>query len=193
MGADPAHAQAGGLDLGNLDTRISSGIYLPVGTYGDYYGFGPNVGLDVAYPLADRVQMLLDLDLDLLKNDATYVPDGSAWRYRLGLQGRVVEGDGVLVTGHLGAGATTVRTDDLVFTEDPFRSERIAGTRFTGTGGLRLGFEMDGGLAWWVGADLNWSPAPEEDAQLLREVSPTDLEPLDSETTVGISLGLSLP
>lgn len=192
-GSSPAHGQVGNVSLGDLDTRISSGVSLPVGTYGDYFGFGPNFGLDVAYPLNDRLHVLLDLDLDFLNEGASYVPDGKAWRYRLGLQGDLIGGDGARLTGHLGAGATTVRTDELVFTDDATRSEKISGTRFTGTGGLRLGLETEDGLTWWLGADLNWSPAPDEDARLLREVSLAELEPLDSETTVGISLGFSLP
>lgn len=193
MGTSPVHAQIGSVNLGDLHTRISSGVSLPVGTYGDYFAFGPNFGLDVGYPLGDRLQVLLDLDLDFLNDGATYAPDGKAWRYRLGLQGDLIGGDGARLTGHLGAGATTVRTDELVFRDDITRSERISGTRFTGTGGLRFGIETPDGLTWWLGADLNWSPVPDEDAQLLREVLLDDLEPLDSETTVGISLGFSLP
>ena len=82
LGPAPAQAQIGGVDLGDLDARFGSGIALPVGTHGDFYGFGPSFGLDVAYPVNDRLDVLLDLDLDLLRNNATYLPDGKAWRYR---------------------------------------------------------------------------------------------------------------
>src|SRR5687768_674082 len=77
--AQPARAQDGGLKL-----RLHGGIVQPVASTGDYFKFGPSASVDVGYPLNERVDVMLDLDMDWFNTTDIYpTPTTNLWRYRV--------------------------------------------------------------------------------------------------------------
>src|SRR5687768_3425407 len=41
-----------------------AGVVRPAGTFDDYFDFGPTVGVEAAYPLRDRVDVVAGADFD---------------------------------------------------------------------------------------------------------------------------------
>src|SRR5688500_6364512 len=88
--ARPAQAQ-----LGDVGVRLHGGIVQPLGSFGDYFEFGPSFGLDLGYPLNERLDLKLDLDLDWINTtDIHPTPVTNLWRYRVGLEGDLFGDEG---------------------------------------------------------------------------------------------------
>lgn len=192
--AQPAHAQ-----LGDVGVRLHGGVVVPVAGYGDYFRFGPSVGVDAAYPLSERLDLKLDLDMDWVQTTAVYpTPDTNLWRYRLGLDADLVEDRGdnrFLLQGHAGAGLTTARSKQFwLESQETYEFEGLTlnETALTATGGLRLGMRTPDGITWWLTGKLNWSPVDDLHAQYLQELSRDQLDPLGSALSTAITLGVTL-
>jgi hypothetical protein len=192
LGAAPSARAQSALDFG-----LHGGAILPLSTSGEYFELGPSVGLDVAYPVASRVDLKLDLDLDVLNRNQYYpVPDIRFVRYRAGLEAGLLgdrdEGT-LLVRAYVGAGGTTFRSTEFwVETRPTIDPERIKSTAITGTGGLRLGVRTGTGLVWWLGGMLNWAPLSDANKKVLGELSRNDLGPIGSLTSATLTLGFNL-
>jgi len=181
----------------DLTWRLHGGIAVPMSGFGDYFEFGPTVGLDVGYPLAARLDLKLDVDLDVVNRHQFYpTPDIQLWRYRLGLEVDPLGAQPdsrLLLRVHAGAGATTFRSTE--FWPDNRTSAdgaRIRRTALTGTGGVRVGLRTGSGLEWWLGGKLNWAPLTEEDKGVLRDAVRNSLSPLGAATSAAITLGFNL-
>lgn len=202
--AQPAHAQ--------LKWRLHGGVVKPTATGSEYFSLGPSVSVDVAYPLAERVDVLLDLSWDYLNTDDTHpTPVTNFWRYRAEIEGALL-GDGetgVSVNAFGGVGATTVYSHKFYLVSQTakhlaeegvpytFEGERLRGTALTGTGGLRVGAHSPDGIMWWLSGKVNWTPLNDFNKDALHELStnkfePQGLSPLSSVMGVSITLGVSL-
>jgi hypothetical protein len=207
VGAQPAHAQ-----LSTLKWRVHGGVMNAMATGDDYFSLGPSVAVDAAYPLAERVDLQLDLGWDYLNTDDTHPsPVTNLWRYRAELEGRLV-GDGesgLSVSAFGGAGLTTlyshkfylvsqaqkhIREEGVPYT---YEGERLRGTSLTGTGGLRIGAHSPDGIMWWLTGKLNYMPLNQFNQDALHELStnsvePNGLSPISSVVNFAITLGVSL-
>lgn len=192
--AEPAHAQ-----LADLKGRLHGGIVQPLAKTGDYFKFGPSVGLDVAYPVGERLDVVLDLDMDWLNMTDIYpTPTTNLWRYRLGLEGDLLGDSGdarYLLKALAGAGATTVKSHQFwLASRRPyqFKGETINQTAMTATGGLRLGLRTPDEITWWLTGKLNWSPIQDTNQDALQELARNQLDPLGSALSASITLGVTL-
>jgi len=192
--AQPARAQDAGVKL-----RIHGGIVQPVASTGDYFKFGPSAGVDVGWPLSERVDAVLDLDMDWFNTTDIYpTPTTNLWRYRVGIEGALVgepTGGSFLLKGLAGVGATTIRSHKFwLLSRQPYtyEGENINQTSLTATGGLRLGMRTPDGLTWWLSGKLNWSPLSDLNKDALQELADNKLDPLGSAMSVAITLGVTL-
>ena len=197
--AQPAQAQ-----LSSVRLRLHGGIVQPLALGSEYFSFGPSAAVDAAYPLSDRLDLVLDLGWDYLNTDRYKpTPVTNLWRYRAELETALVGGgddDGMSVRAFAGVGATTFRSHKFwLLSRRPytFDGERIRGTALTGTGGLRLGLPTPDGVTWWLSGKLNWTPINDSNSDALRELStdqatPNGFDPISSMLGASITLGLSL-
>ena len=195
--AQPAQAQ-----LSSVKLRLHGGVVQPLAVGGQYYSFGPSVAVDAAYPLSDRLDLLLDLGWEYLNTDRYKpTPVTNVWRYRAELETSLMGDEGSFsVNAFAGVGATTFRSHKFwIKSRQPytFDGERIKGTALTGTGGLRLALPTPDGVTWWLSGKLNWTPMSDSNGAALRELStdqatPTGYDPISSMLGASITLGLSL-
>lgn len=185
---------SGAAQLSDLDVRIHGGWTAPTGDFSQYFAGGPNFGLDVRYPLVDRVALLGDLSYEYLNNEASYVPETGLFRYRVGAEGDVVSDrlDPARLTAFAAVGGSSFRSESFVPAPPADQPGRFTKTAFSGTAGLRLGFETGTPVTWWLSGAYDWSSTGEEDAQTLQSVRPRDLEPFDSAGRWSLSVGLGL-
>jgi hypothetical protein len=184
--------------LSNLDVRLYGGVVSPVGTFADYFDFGPSVRLSIVRPVGDRAGLILDLGFDRLgREQYTYVPYTNLWHYQLGAEINVVDQmAGVLsLRPYARVGATTFRSEYFTVIGRVKDSQnlppRFSHTYLSGAGGLRLVIEPGDGITWFLNGEFGWSPVAEADAEVLRTVS---LEPLDrfsAATTRAVTAGVS--
>lgn len=194
LGAAPdAEAQQLDARLDDVTARFQSGVAYPVGGFGDFVDPGPTFGVDLGYPVRDRLDLMLNLDLDLVrKHDIYAVPDMRLWRYQLGTEADLLgrRTSDVRVLGYVGAGATSFSSETFYPGTDP---QKFSNTYFTGTGGLRLGLETSPGFRWWLNGELNWSPVDEEDTEVLSQAARNELKAFGSATNVAFTIGFSVP
>lgn len=194
VAAQPGYAQEVG-----IKARLHGGIVQPLASTGDYFKFGPSVGIDFAYPLSERLDVDLDLDWDYLNvTDIFPTPTTNLWRYRLGLEADLLgdSGDATFLLKALAAGgATTVRSHQFwLASRRPytFEGETINQTAMTATAGLRLGLRTPDDLTWWLTGKLNWSPIQDTNQDALQELARNQLDPLGSALSMSITLGVTL-
>jgi hypothetical protein len=191
--AQPAEAQ-----LASLKGRLHGGIVQPLASSGDYFKFGPSVGVDVAYPLSPRLDLDLNLGWDYLNTTDVYpTPTTNLWLFGVGVEAGLV---GVAVAKYMlralaGAGATTIRSHEFwLASRRPytFEGETINQTSLTATGGLRLGFRTPDGITWWLTSKVNWLPIKDTNQDALKELARNQLDPLGSALNASITLGVTL-
>lgn len=193
-----AHPRPALAQLSELKGRLHGGIVQPLARTGDYFKFGPSVGLDVAYPLGEKLDLDLDLDWDYLNTTDIYpTPTTNLWRYRLGVEASLM-GDGestYKLKALAGAGGTTVKSHEFwLASRRPyaFKGETIDQTSLTATGGLRFGFKTPDGITWWLTSKLDWYPVQDRNQSALKELSRNQLDMLASALSASITLGVSL-
>lgn len=186
----PAEAQ-----FTDVDLRYKAGLVVPVGDFGEFFSVGPSFGVDVGYPLGDRLDVILGLNWDRVTSGEVNVPRTDRLRYRAGIEAGLVGGpmSTVRLGGHLGAGATSSWSDDFIGNQPGEPLSTLSQTDFTGTGGLRLALQFDPGVIWWLSGDFNWSPTSEADTQILSDATFNALAPYSSATDVSVTLGISFP
>lgn len=185
--------QPGRAQLSDLDVRVRGGLALPSGDFSEYFSAGPTFGVDLLHPLRDDVALLADIDLESLNRQASYVPDTRLVRYQLGAEAELLSGwnEHLRLAAYAGAGATSFRSDDFVTRPPPHERTRFSRTAFTGTGGVRLGFDTETPLTWWLSGEFNWAPTDEEDAATLRSALPYELDTtFESASHWSLSLGV---
>lgn len=182
-----------------LNVRLHGGIVQPIGATADYFKFGPSVALDVGLPVAERVDVMLDLGWDYLNMTDVYAtPTTNLWRYRLGLEADLLGDDGdatYLLAGLVEAGATTTRSHNFwLASRRPYtyEGETINQTAVAAAGGFRLGLRTPDDLTWWLTTKLNWSPIQDTNQDALQELSRNELEPLGSSMLLSVTLGVTL-
>jgi len=193
--APPLFAQDGGVEV-----KLHGGITQPIASTGDYFKFGPSVGVDVGYPVASRLNVMLDLDWDYLNTQDIYpTPTTNLWRYRVALEGDLLgdTGDQTFLLKLLGGvGATTMRSHEFwLASRRPyvFEGETINQTSLTATGGLRLGLRSAAdGITWWLTGKLNWLPVKDVNQDALVELARNQLDPMGSATSASVTLGVTL-
>jgi hypothetical protein len=205
--ASPARAQ-----LSEVGVRLHSGLAMPFGDFGGFYDPGIAVGVDLAYPLRERIDVVLDLGLHYLNSQSgTYVPDTHLWRYQVGLEGDLL-GDAtsrIRVRPFGGVGAVRFRTKDFqiegatpadrsTWTNKERRNYpgplfRIAKTYLSGTGGLRLALDAGDSVTWWLSGQADWTSVGESAVDLLQKVPLADeLGSFGAATSTAITLGISI-
>ena len=195
VGSTPAlHAQSG--DIG---VRLHGGVVAPLSGAADYFRPGPSVGIDLGYPLNDRVSLVLDVDFDYVNAAPTYpTPPTRLWRYGLALESDLLGGrggGGIIVHALAGGGLTTFRSKPFwLESRQPYtyRGERLDQTSVTGTAGFRLGLPTADGLTWWLTGRLNWTPVIDTNEEALRELAREELESLGSALSFALMLGVTL-
>jgi hypothetical protein len=188
----PAHAQ--------LQARLHGGITQPVASAGDYFKFGPSVSVDLAYPVGERVDVLLDLGWDYLNTQDIYpTPTTNLWRYGVAVEGDLLGDTGdqtFLLSLFGGAGATTIRSHEFwLESRRPyeFEGETINQTSLMANGGARLGLRSSSqGLTWWLTGKLHWLPVKDINQDALVELARNQLDPLGSALSASITLGVTL-
>jgi hypothetical protein len=180
-----------------LRWALEGGVAVPMFSFGEYFEYGPTVGLDVAYPVMPRLDAKLDLDLDVINRHEFYpLPVIKLWRYRVGVEADVLGDSGsdrLLLRTGAGVGASTFRSSEFWVESRPtIDGQRITKTYFTATGGMRVGVRTGVGLVWWLGGQLNWSPVDEANGGLLEEAARHSLSPIGSATSATITLGFNL-
>jgi hypothetical protein len=189
----PLRAQA------QLSARLHGGIIQPVASTGDYFKFGPSVGVDVAYPVRERVDVLLDLGWDYLNTQDIYpTPTTNLWRYGIGVEGGLM-GDtdsSYLLSLLAGAGATTIRSHEFwLSSRRPYtnKGETINQTALAVNAGARLGLRTaSDGLTWWLTGRLNWLPMKDINQDALVELARNQLDPMGSALSASVTLGVTL-
>jgi hypothetical protein len=156
--AQPAQGQ-----LSELKWRLHGGVIQPLATGSEYFSLGPSVAVDAAYPLSEKVDLVVDLGWDYINtDDHNPTPVTNLWRYRVEVEGTLTgERDaGLSVHAFGGVGATTLYSHKfyLASRTPTFDGERLTGTSLTGTGGLRLGMGTPDGIKWWLSGKLNYTP-----------------------------------
>jgi hypothetical protein len=191
-GADPAGAQ--------VKARLHGGITQPVASTGNYFKFGPSVGVDVAYPVGERLDVLLDLGWDYLNTQDIYpTPTTNLWRYGVGVEGDLIDDAGTnsfLLALVGGVGATTIRSHDFYLeSRRPYTNEgeTINQTSLTANGGARLGLRTaSDGITWWLTGKLNWLPLKDINQDALVELAREELDPMGSALSASVTLGVTL-
>jgi hypothetical protein len=185
----------------DITARLHGGIVQPLGSTGDYFRFGPSVGVDVLYPFSETLGLTLDLGWDYLNTQHTVPsPTTNLWRYRVGLEAGLVgvEGDRFLVKVLGAAGGTSVKSHEFwLQSRQPyeFGGETINETALTATGGLRLGLRTSDEITWWLTTKLNWQPVSDINQDALQELASmanNDFDPLGSAMSLAITLGVTL-
>lgn len=181
-----------------LEVRLHGGIVQPVAATSEYFRFGPSVGVEAVYAISDALGFTAELGWDYLNTQDVYpTPTTNLWRTRLGIEAGLVgqEGDRFRVNGLLGGGATVVRSH-VFWLESrrpyTFDGENIDQTALTASGGLRFGLATSDDIQWWLTTRLNWQPVSDINQEALEELARFELDPLSSQTTVAITLGVSL-
>jgi hypothetical protein len=192
--ARPAHAQ-----LGDVGVRFHAGIVQPLGTFGDYFELGPSFALDLGYPLNQRMDLKLDLDMDWINTtDVHPTPVSNLWRYRLGFETDLFGDEGAsgpVLKAHVGAGGTTVRSKKFwLESRQPytFAGETLNQTSLSASGGLRLGVHTPDGITWWLTGKLSWTPIEDTHQDALQELARNELDPLGSALSAAITIGVTL-
>jgi hypothetical protein len=185
--------------LSDLGVRLYAGVVSPVGTFADYFEYGPSVGLTVVYPAGERANLLLDLGWDRLgREQHTYVPYTNVWHYQVGAEVDVIDGaaDILSLRPYARVGATSFRSDPytVIGRAEGWESlpYNFSHTYLSGAGGLRLVIEPGDGITWFLNGEFGWSPVGEADAEVLRTVSLEPLERFSAATTKALTIGLSL-
>ena len=192
VSAQPASAQ--------LKARLHGGITQPVASTGDYFKFGPSVGVDLALPLGERVDVLLDLGWDYLNTQDIYpTPTTNLWRYGVAVEGDLLgdTGDQAVILKLLGgAGATTMRSHEFwLASRCPcvYEGETINQTSLNVNGGARLGLRTaSDGITWWLTGKVNWLPMKDINQDALVELARNQLDPMGSALSAAITLGVTI-
>jgi hypothetical protein len=189
----PARAQ-----VGNLDWTLHGGALLPISTFGEYFGtVGATAGVGVAYPLRDRLDLTLDLALDMVTRHNYYpTPSMKIWRSMVGVDVDLLGDQGddlLLMRASAGAGLANLRTPQFWVESRPtVEGERISKTSLGGTGGLEVGLRTGSGLVWWLGAKLNWVPIDDGSSTTLRASARNLFDAPGAATSVALTLGFNL-
>jgi hypothetical protein len=193
LSASPARAQ-----LQDLKWTLHGGALVPISTFGEYFGdLGATAGFGVAYPMRDRLDLTLDLALDMVTRHNYYpTPSMKIWRSMVGVDADLLGDQGndlVLLRAGIGAGLASLRTPQFWVESRPtIEGEKISKTSLGATGGIKLGLRTGSGLIWWLGGKLNWAPIDDTNGTTLRESARNLFDPPGAATSLTITLGFNL-
>jgi hypothetical protein len=177
-----------------------AGVARPAGTFADYFEFGPTVGVEVAYPLRDQVDLLVGADFDHYSGQSYFgLPNVNLWRFQVGVLADLVgtPSEGWGVQAHVNAGGSNLRSQREFYLESStfgvdLAPRTFAKTSLTGSGGLRLRFGGGSRLSGFVGVSGYWASLGEDATEVLRQTEPEELEPLSSALGYSISAGFTV-
>lgn len=181
-----------------LTVEGRGGVAVPAGRLADLTDVGPNMGVQIGYPMGGRLAVNLEGDLDLLqgaKLTSSTAPDMRLWRYGAGLEAKLIEPRGRnerwTVTSNLAVGATTVDSEQFLVPNTTTRRD-FTHTYFTSGVGMRVGYAMNSRLSAQLGARAHWMSTSSKDTQVLRSLDPARLKAFSSAWTLPITLGLHI-
>ena len=179
----PAQAQMNGEDaVGTWTVEGRGGVGLPMADLSDVADLGPAFGAGVAYRVHPRVRVRADGDLEFFSGadvaaGGTPVPDVTAWHFSGGAEVDVLPPARRLgLSVHVGGGATVYDTEafaEPVFnplTDDP--EADFNATYATVTGGLNVSYPVTRRVDAFVGGQVYYSFADEEDTAIFSAFTP---------------------
>lgn len=173
------------------DVRLDGqlGFAFPAGQLNAYENGGPSVGVDLAYPMTDRVDVALDGEVDLMSGSSEHrAPDMRLYRYEAGVEADVLRPSSRnwKLESVAGLGATTFRSNEFIVDA---QAERFTHTYFTGTAGVELAFGTNSALSGYISGMASWSPVKKSDTEILRALDPGVLGTFSSAISLPVSLG----
>ena len=204
---------------GEVEAQASSlyidghlGVTFPVGQFSEYVQVGPTMGVQVGYPLSERLDLLVSWDVDILNpNYDHHTPWMRVFRYGGGVQANLLDAEATSwrVAARATAGLGSFRSRSFYIDGSPGtppelvnKFHKFSETYFSGSGGLQIGYDTGGRASGYIAGDIHWARVNDEEALLpLRVVkgSPrggprtvVPLEPFSSAVTVHITVGFKL-
>jgi hypothetical protein len=178
---------------------LHAGVARPAGTFDDYFDFGPTVGVEAAFPLRDRVDLVAGADFDHYNGHAYFgTPNVNLWRFQVGVLADLVgsRSDGVALQVQASAGGANLRSQREFYLESSTFGVDLAPRTFdkkslTGNAGVRLRF---GGsrLNGFVGLSGYWANLGEDATEVLRQTEPGELDPLGAAMGYSVSAGFTI-
>jgi hypothetical protein len=175
-----------------------AGVARPAGTFGEYFDFGPTVGVEAAYPLQGQVDLIAGVDFDHYNGRSYFgLPNVNLWRFQVGVQAGLVGSDAVGLEAHASAGGANLRSQREFYLESSTFGVDLAPRTFdkkslTGSGGLRLRFGGDSRLSGFVDVSGFWANLGEDATEVLRLTEPEELDPLSAAMGYAISAGFTV-
>src|SRR5690606_36648288 len=133
MRAAPALAQTQ-----SVIWTLNGGALLPFSTFGEYFGtVGATAGVGAAYPLNERLDVTLDVGLDMVNRHDFYpTPSVKIWRSTVGLDADLLGDQGsdlLLLRATVGGGLANLRTPQFWVESRPTpEGEKITTTSVAG-------------------------------------------------------------
>src|SRR5690606_1654361 len=113
-----------GLAAPTLSAQVSwgfrAGVARPTGTFDDYFDLGPTVGVEAAYPVLDRVDLIVGADFDHYNGHAYFgTPNVNLWRIQAGLTADLarLSAQGWAIEAHASAGGANLRSQREFYLE----------------------------------------------------------------------------
>lgn len=192
--AGPAQSQDAGVVV---DAR--GGIAVPGGgEWSDLVDVGPTFGIGVGYKVHPRVNVRVDGDIDLMPGADVPVgqetrvgPDMTLVHYVGGAEVELTEPGASAWTAKIkaGAGATTTSSDDF---EVNGETTDFSHTYFTFNGGLSVGYQFTDQIGGFVGGQWYEALADEEDTEVFRDFSETQVLTFTTISQFPLTAGLSI-
>lgn len=185
MAAGPAAAQF------NFEGR--GGAAVPVGDLEDLVDVGGTAGLGLGYRVHPRVNLRLDGDVGIFTgaDDFGAVPDLRLWNYNGGAEVSILDPAATrwTLTANIGAGATTIDTDD--FAPGGGDDADFTETYFALNGGLRVGYDVTDNVNLFLGGQSYVTFTDEVDFARLAALTPAlEGEEVDSVWSIPLYAGI---
>ena len=194
-----AQAQRAGGGSNPFDIDARAGVTLPASDIGDVADPGASFGLGLTYWFHHRLGVRLNGDLGLLSGldadetgTSSESPDIDVWRYTLGIVGRITPPASRWdITANLGAGGVSYSSDE--FEGGPVAGQDLSETYFSGTGGVRIGYDVTPSIGLFVGAQAYYDFLDEDDTAAFAQAVPSEVdEGLESGWTFPIQGGIKI-
>ena len=173
-----------------------AGVAVPTGRLAKIADAGPNVGIQLARPIGDRVALDLRGDVDMLQGtrlSSHKAPNVRLWRYGAGIETRIlpVQAGRWALTADLGVGATTMDTDEFTSPDNQSRRD-FTETYFTSGAGIRLQYEVNSRVSTHLGAGAQWASTNPDETRALQAIDPTRIRQFSSAWSVPVTMGVKV-
>jgi hypothetical protein len=181
-------------DQKRFDAEIHGGLTIPTGELRDVTDAGPTAGISLAYRLTPRLSLRAGGDVEWLQTaeleSGIETPDMRLWHYNAGVRADLAPRlSRWTIQANIGAGATTLDTDEFQLDEETGVS--LSETYFTVNGGARVGYDLNRNVNFFLGTQAHVIFGDEDDTQFFADVSP-EVEPFGTMTTFPIYVGANV-